>query len=104
MKPKFNATNGMLCWNRGGEVEVGPWPDKTEWSKKYKMSALACYPHVKQMEFEQRKTLIFIEAIYLIVRDRCNPDSVHAALANLEEYQDGLADELHHDLRKKVDK
>ena len=95
MKPKFNATNGMLCWNPGtDQVEVGPQPNDTKWGRKYKMSALACYPHVKQMNFEQRKTLVFIEAIHLIVRDRCDPDAVHKALLNLEEYQDGLADDL----------
>ena len=77
MEPKFNATNGMLCWNPGtDQVEVGPQPNDTKWGRKYKMSALACYPHVKQMNFEQRKTLVFIEAIHLIVRDRCDTDSV----------------------------
>ena len=95
MKPKFNATNGQLCWNPGtDQVEVGPWPNDTGWGKKYKMSGLACYSHVKQMDFEQRKTIVFIEAVHLIVGDRCDPLAVHRALLNLEEYQDGLADDL----------
>ena len=95
MKPKFDATNGMLCWNPGtDQVEVLPHPDKDRKSRKYKMSCLACNIPLKKATFEQRKTLVFIEAIHLIVRDRCDPDAVHKALLNLEEYQDGLADDL----------
>jgi hypothetical protein len=92
MKPKFNATNGMLCWDPGTDrVEVGPWPDTTGWSNKYERSTLACYHDIRKEFLSERRAIIFIEAIHLIIRDRCDPDAVHRALLNLEEYRDGLS-------------
>ena len=94
VKPKYNATNGMLCWNpETDQVEVGPWPDRTGWSANYKMSALAPTA-VKKASFQKRKTIVFIEAVHLIVRDKCDPEAVHKALLNLEEYHDGLSDDF----------
>jgi len=97
MKPKFNATNGMLCWDpETDQVAVIRWPDTGDRSRPYSMTGLACESYVREADFEQRKAIVFIEAIHLIVRDRCDPDAVHRALLNLEEYQDGLADDLLH--------
>jgi len=90
-----NATNAMLCWKpHSSEVKVIPWPDRDGKSDKYPMSGLAAYSHIRQMDFEQRKTIIFIEAMHLIVRDWCDPASVHLALLELEEYRDGCSSDM----------
>lgn len=95
MKAKFDARNGMLCWNPGtDQVEVGPWPDKTGWSKKYRMSVLACELVVQELSFEARKRVVFTEAVHLIVKDGCDPAAVHKALMNLKEYQAGLSEDF----------
>ena len=94
-KTGINATNHMLCWNQGSsEVAVIPWPDIDNLGKRYRMSTLACNLGVSEMSFEQRKMIIFIEAMHLIVRDKCDALSVHEALLNLDEYRDGCADDM----------
>ena len=91
----MNATNTMLCWNPGTkEVALIPWPDKNQLSYQYPMSVLACYTDVRNMNFEQRKKIVFIEAMHLIVRDGCDPQAVHLALLDLDEYKDGCSADM----------
>ena len=90
---KRNATNTVLWWTPGGEVELGPYPDN-RWDRRQQNNSLAAYRHIQQGSFEHRKTMVFIEAVKLIVRDRCDPDKVHNALLELEEYRDGLPDDM----------
>jgi hypothetical protein len=49
---------------------------------------------VQEATFEQRKTKVFINAMHMIVRDKCDPEVVHRVLSELEEYQDGCADDM----------
>jgi len=93
---KRSAKNTMLCWNPGtSEVECVPWPDYPGGrSDDFQMTALACYNKVKIGDFEFRKLVVFVEAMHLIIRDRCDPDAVHAALLQLEEYRDGLSTDM----------
>lgn len=94
-KPTTNATNTMLVWNPGtSDVKLVAWPDSDGRSYNFVMSSLACYSHFREASFEQRKCLVFIEAMHLIVRDRCDPVAVHNALLDLEEYRDGCADDM----------
>lgn len=91
----MNAKNGMLCWNPGtSEVIVVPWPDVDRKSKKYKMSCLACYSEVRAMSEERRKAMVFIEAVHLMVRDKCDPMAVHQAMLSLDEYIDGCSHDM----------
>jgi hypothetical protein len=98
---KQNCTNTMLCWNPGGDVELFPLGDTR--ADKYDMSSLATYRHIQQGSFEHRKTMVFIEGMKLIIRDGCDPQKVHKALLGLEEYRDGLPDDVPgvYELRKK---
>lgn len=90
-----NATTHMLCWNPGtAEVELVPWPDQDQRSDRFSRSGLACYSHIQKMNFDQRKMMVFIEAMHLIVRDSCDPVAVHRALLLLDEYRDGCADDM----------
>lgn len=40
------------------------------------------------------KMMIYIEAIHIIVRDKVDPDAVHKEFLNIDEYVDGLADDM----------
>lgn len=85
----------MLCWNpESSDVAIIPWPDTTGQSKKYRMSGLAAYTHFQEMAFSRRKLMVFIEAMHLIIRDKCDPMAVHNALLELEEYEDGCSDDM----------
>ena len=88
-----NLTDTMICWNMGGEVALVPWPEKGA-GKKYRYSAGACYIKIKDSSFEARKTYAFILATILMTRDKCEPQVVHSAFLGLEEYVDGLPDDM----------
>lgn len=91
----------MIAYNPGGQIKVGPWPDKTHWSDDYSFTTGACYSAVRKMNAEQLKTFCFIEAVHIIVRDRVNPMAVHWAFMDIDEYQDGCADDMPHLMRLK---
>lgn len=96
IEAKRSAKNTMLCWNPGtSEVECVPWPDYPGGrSDAFEMTGLAAYSRVRDGDFEFRKLVVFVEAMHLIIRDRCDADAVHAALLHLEEYRDGLASDM----------
>lgn len=89
------AKDVMLCWNAGtDQVALVRWPDKADNSHQYRSSDLACYTHIRNMSFEQRKTQIFVSAMHLIARDGCDPNAVHRALSGLKEYCAGCAPDM----------
>ena len=99
----------MVCWNPddgafaslgemrdepAGAVALVPWPDSAGVSDAYAMSWGACDRAVHRAPAEDRKALVFIQAMHLIVRDGCDPEVVHRALLGLEEYRAGLSDDM----------
>lgn len=91
----MNAKDAMLCWNPGtDEVALVPWPDTTDLSGRYFGTALACYTNVQKKDFEQRKAQVFIDAMHLIIRDKCDPMAVHKTLLGLDEYRDGCSEDM----------
>ncbi len=93
--PSINAKNHMLCWTpKTSNVALVEWPDKFGRSLQYRSTALACYSNIQKMNFEQRKTMVFITAMHLIVRDGCPANVVHNVLLDLDEYRDGCADDM----------
>lgn len=89
-----DLTNTMICWNLGGEVALVPWPDTHRLSDRYQSTSGACYTHVHEADFEQRKVFAFIDALKLMVGYKCDPAVVHAAFLCLDEYVDGLPDDM----------
>jgi len=89
-----NYTNTMVCWNVGGEVCTVPWPDNRGRSEKWQRTCGACYGNIQKANHEQRKCRAFIDAMTMIVRDGCDPADVHAAFMQIEEYVDGLPDDM----------
>lgn len=89
------AKEVMLCWNAGtSEVALVRWPDMDNTSASYQLTGLACYPNIRDMTFEERKTQVFITAMHLIARDGCDPKAVHQALSGLKEYCAGCSADM----------
>lgn len=90
-----SAKEVILCWNSNSdEVAIVPFPDTDRLSKDYDFTALACYADMRYKSFEELKTIVFIEAMHLIVRDGCDPVAVHKALSAVKEYCDGCANDM----------
>lgn len=104
----MNLLNRMICWiPETDDVMLFPWPDNNDKlgilersTGKHYHTGGACWAAIRKMTFEQRKTTVFIEAIHMIVRDKCDPMAVHFALCGLDEYRDGLADDVQ--MRKEI--
>jgi len=90
----MNLKNTMVCWNKGGNVELIDLSDPGGRSGRYEYSGGACYGSIRDADFQERKCMAFILANTLIVRDGCDPKHVHTALSGLEEYIDGLPDDM----------
>ena len=90
-----SASEVMVCWNPGtDQVKIVNHPDYENKSKGYRMTALGCYTWLKKATFTEKKMMCFIQAIHLIIRDKCDPMAVHNALLGIEEYRDGLSDDF----------
>lgn len=93
-----NLTNSIICWvPETKHVFITPWPDAGQIEAIEKGLGVhlrtggACWSHVQKLPFSKRKEQVFIDAVHLIVRDKCDPMAVHNAFSVLEEYRDGLA-------------
>jgi len=91
----MKAKESIIAWNQNSDqVEVGPWPDRTGWSKSYAMTGGAGCANVQDMSHDQLKAYLFIEAMHMIIRDKVDPFAVHRALLKLDVYRDGLAEDM----------
>ena len=101
----MNAKETMICWNPGtDQIEVGPVPDRTGWSRKYARSVGACFTSYKTMNTAQLKAITLTEAIIAIVRDNVCPQAVHREFVKIAEYRDCFPDDmpLVYDIRKRL--
>lgn len=89
---RTTADKAMFCWNPGtSEVAVVRWPDDGNLSSLWECTGGACWDTWRAANFEQRKACLFIEAMHLIIRDKCDPSAVHKAFCCFDEYADGLS-------------
>jgi hypothetical protein len=90
----MKAINAMFLWNPGTDqvrvVEYGKERDRGE----HRMSAGACYSTWRNLNHEQFKMMLFIEAFHLIVRDRVDPDAVFREFYKINEFRDGLSEDF----------
>lgn len=84
----------MVCWSPGEPVRLVRWPDPDRLRRPLSFGVGACDREVRAMGFADRKTWVFITAVQLMVGYACSPADVHAALLGLDEYVDGLADDI----------
>lgn len=90
----MNYLDTMICWDLGGKVGTVSWPDNRGVSDAYQRTCGAAYFGGTKATFEQRKCRAFIDAMTLIVRDGCDPAEVHKAFLKIDEYVDGLPDDM----------
>lgn len=87
----MNLTNTMILWDdETGDVLLKAWPEQDNLHRGYKSHG-ACWSYIRQMDFESRKTILFIEFAHLVVRDGIDPQKLHLVLLGLDEYRDGCA-------------
>jgi len=86
----------MIIWTGDGRVGLQKWPARGQrlFKGAFESSWGACCMEVQEANFEQCKTMVFINAMRMIVRDKCDPEVVHRVLSELEEYQDGCAEDM----------
>ena len=95
MKDHPSAKEVMLCWNpHTDQVRLVEYPDRENQSGNYECTALACYSYTREASVDQLKTICFIEAMHLIIRDKCDPMSVHNTMLKVREYRDGCANDM----------
>jgi len=106
MKP-MNTTSIKHCfvaWNPGtDQVALIGHPDYSGRCGPYVMTWGACNSYIHDLDFESRKKMVFIEAMHMIVRDKCDPQAVHKVLLDLEEYIDGCADDMPEVYKRRLD-
>ena len=85
----------MIIWTDDGRVGLQRWPAVGHlFDGVGENSRGACNAEIGKAGFAQRQAMVFIQAIHMIVRDKCDPALVHRVLSELEEYQDGCADDM----------
>ena len=90
----MKARNATLLWTPGTDlVRVVQRPHGAT-DRKYERSGLGAYPVMQTMLPEVAKLMCFVEAMHLIVRDKCDPMAVHKALLGVDEYLDGCAGDM----------
>lgn len=83
----MRCSEAMIAWNKNGEVEVGPWPDKTGWTKPYMLSGGACEFQRRALTEDKRLQLMFIDFNTIVVRDGVDPQTAHNAFLAIDEYR-----------------
>jgi hypothetical protein len=97
--PDLDCKTAVLCWNPPwSHRHTGAGPNVAvlrfgENDRAFACTGLAPFLDVREATFKDRKARVFIEAVHLMVRDRCDPREVHRALLRVKEYQDGLAED-----------
>ena len=70
-----------------GEVEVGPWPDYTRWSRSYSMTSGCCHMNRHEMTSEGKAMRLFLDFHALVVRSGINPQDAHREFLKIDEYR-----------------
>ena len=75
----------MVAWNKGGPVEVGPYPDNRGWSDRNDMSAGCCLAN-RGVSVEAKAMMLFIDFNKLVVGYGLDPQAVHREFLKIDEY------------------
>lgn len=103
---KRNCTNTMLLWcYQTKDVVLVDWPESRSNAAKYAAyrSGLACYTKIRQANFESRKAMVFIDFAHLVVRDGIDPIKLHHLLLDIEEYRDGVSNDMPGAYKKRLE-
>jgi hypothetical protein len=104
--PKYTIDGWMVGWTPmrftpgaevfgfPGAVEVGPWPDKTGWSRRYPRTAGCCESARRNWPLDLKIGQLFVDFHTLVVRDRIDPQHAHAEFLKIDEYMERISPDL----------
>lgn len=85
-------TEAMIVWTpKTSDVRVGPWPDKTGWSKGCRMSVGACFSETHAMSPEEIRFRVLADFHTIVVRDKVPVEVAHKAFLILDEYRGAIS-------------
>jgi len=83
----------IIAWNENSEdVAIGPLLQngETDWTKKYLKTSGAAYTKVRELEESDAELFCLTKAIFLMVGDKVDPEAVHNAFMEIDEYRDSM--------------
>ena len=91
----LSLTNYMVAYDREtGEIEVGPWPDKTGWSKRLPSTDGCCFSERRQFTLSQRLLMVFIDFHTTVVGAGIDPIKAHREFLKIDEFAEHVAPDL----------
>ena len=106
---KFRLRECMIAWTPTGakfmapcdlpmgSIRVGPHPDAQGhcgWSYNYLNTTGACWGSVAKLESEAAKHWLYNLFAHIVARDGIAPTDAHREFLKIEEYRDGLSDDM----------
>jgi hypothetical protein len=86
----------MIAWdaNYDGDVservQVGPWPDRSRWTRQYQMADGACDAFWHELDPAALERQLGIVFITMTVRDGVCPKAAHNELLKIDEYRERM--------------
>lgn len=85
----------MIAWDpRTDRIQVGPWPDRTGWSRRYLFTDGACTMALHKMAPEVQKAMLFIHFNTIVVRDGVPVAKAHEAFLAIDEYRASISPDI----------
>jgi hypothetical protein len=88
-------TEIMVAWDPGTDrITVGPWPDRTGWSDRYRYTGAACFADVHRLGPKALAIRVLSDFHAIVVRDRVSVEAAHRAFLVIDEYRAHLAPDV----------
>jgi hypothetical protein len=96
--PVYDLDSWMIGWNHAdaakyseripGKVCVGPWPDKTGWSREYGSTMGCCFTHWRELTRVEKMHHIVNGFLMLVLAERLDPAAVHREFWKIADYRE----------------
>jgi hypothetical protein len=86
----MKMTEAQFAWNpieQGGDIEVGPYPDLSGWTKRYANSKRVGHEDPTGVPPVAQVSMLFIDFNHLVVSQRLDPKKVHAEFKKIDDYR-----------------
>jgi len=96
----------MIAWNDSkhepvghdmapaGAIKVGPWPDRTNWSRPYDNTVGACMASVHEMTPELQALQLFLDFHTCVVMGGVDPQRAHDEFLQIDEYRAKISPDI----------
>ena len=87
----MKSTEAMIVWNnQTGEVNVGPWPDKTGWSNHWPRKFRTSYGDAEFAEGLPDLHKMLRDFHWCVLESGIDPMKVHCEFLKIDEYRLGI--------------